>query len=293
MRKHLLFSALILAITFIFLPGNVKAANTQDMYRLYNPDTGEHFYTANTAEKENLRSTAWYYESIGWTAPTKSNTPVYRLFNKKTGLHHYTTNAAEKDQLAAGGWRYEGIGWYSDDAKTVPVYREYNKKTGQHNFTASAAEDKQLVAAGWKGEGIAWYASGQGKSDSDNDVILLQKRAQMIVGQVYHPVERFGDKVAEDDPVVITDKPQKIPGGMRVHGYATRNPSITCWIVTFLDGNQWGCVDVNLPIKLLVENRPEYGTLHWAKDYLTDWGYAAWGCMEYPLAGKDIGYPKE
>ena len=63
-----------------------------DMYRLYNPNSGEHFYTANPAEKNNLVSLGWRYEGIGWTAPKKSNTPVYRLYNPNSGDHHYTVN---------------------------------------------------------------------------------------------------------------------------------------------------------------------------------------------------------
>lgn len=60
------------------LPGGAptNAVTTKDgsipMYRLYNPYTGEHFYTAN----------------------------------------HYTTDAAEISSLCAAGWKNEGVGWY-------------------------------------------------------------------------------------------------------------------------------------------------------------------------------------
>ena len=83
-----------------------------DMYRLYNPNSGEHFYTANPAEKNNLVSLGWRYEGIGWTAPKKSNTPVYRLYNPNSGDHHYTVNVGERNYLIEVGWRAEGIGWY-------------------------------------------------------------------------------------------------------------------------------------------------------------------------------------
>ena len=52
------------------------------MYRLYNPYTGEHFYTADKAEKAKCISAGWRDEGIGWYAPLKSETPVYRLYNK-------------------------------------------------------------------------------------------------------------------------------------------------------------------------------------------------------------------
>ncbi len=145
-------------------PGARAAAddtsNLQNMYRFYNPNTGEHFYTANTYEGQVLVTAGWQYEGVGWVAP-KSGTAVYRLYNPNAGDHHYTTNAAERDMLVSRGWRYEGIGWYSESASGTAVYREYNPnaKSGAHNFTTSSAENANLVKAGWRAEGIAWYAS--------------------------------------------------------------------------------------------------------------------------------------
>ena len=134
-------------------------AKTVDMYRLYNPNSGEHFYTANAAEKDNLVSLGWKYEGIGWKAPATSNTPVYRVYNPNAGDHHYTTNKAERDNLISVGWKDEGIGWYSDDAQSLPIFRQYNPNAvaGAHNFTSSKGENDWLVSVGWKGEGIGWY----------------------------------------------------------------------------------------------------------------------------------------
>ncbi|MBQ9278789.1 MAG: Ig-like domain-containing protein, partial [Lachnospiraceae bacterium] len=118
---------------------NINSDGTVNMFRLYNPNSGEHFYTANVTEKNNLVSFGWRYEGIGWKAPVKSNTPVYRLYNKNAGDHHYTMSASERDFLVSVGWKYEGIGWYSDDSKSVPLYRQYNPnaKAGSHNYTTS------------------------------------------------------------------------------------------------------------------------------------------------------------
>ena len=114
-------------------------ADLQVMHRLYNPNSGEHFYTASTDEKNNLVTVGWRYEGVGWIAPKKSNTPVYRLYNPNAGDHHYTTSKDEHDSLASIGWRSENIGWYSDDQKRVPLYRQYNPnaQAGAHNFTTS------------------------------------------------------------------------------------------------------------------------------------------------------------
>ena len=131
----------------------------QEMNRLYNPNSGEHFYTAKAAEKDFLVQQGWQFEGTGWVAPGKSETPVYRVYNANGGEHHYTMNEKEKDALVGFGWTYEGIGWYSDDAKGVPLYREYNPnmKACNHNYTANKGEHDYLVSHGWNDEGLAWY----------------------------------------------------------------------------------------------------------------------------------------
>ncbi len=137
------------------------APAVQNMYRLYNPNSGEHFYTASLGEAKRVAEAGWRWEGIGWVAPASSGTPVYRLYNPNAGDHHYTTSAGERDHLVSLGWRYEGIGWYSDESDALPVYRQYNPnaKAGAHNFTQNRYEDQALARAGWKSEGIGWYAS--------------------------------------------------------------------------------------------------------------------------------------
>ena len=135
------------------------AVATQKMHRLYNPNSGEHFYTANEQEYQSVKAAGWTDEGWGWTAPAKSNTPVYRLYNANGGEHHYTPDKAERDALVNAGWKDEGIGWYSDDKKTVPLYREYNPNAfaNNHNYTTNLDEHKYLVSIGWQDEGKAWY----------------------------------------------------------------------------------------------------------------------------------------
>lgn len=129
------------------------------MFRLYNPNSSEHFYTASVGEANHLYSVGWNYEGVGWRAPTKGD-PVYRLYNPNAGDHHYTTSAAERDYLVKVGWNYEGVGWYSASAKRgKPLYRLYNPnaKTGSHHYTLSAGERDHLKKLGWRDEGVGWY----------------------------------------------------------------------------------------------------------------------------------------
>lgn len=129
------------------------------MHRLYNPHSGEHFYTGSDNEKNFLIVQGWKYEGVGWKAPERSSTPVYRLYNPNGSDHHYTISLKERNYLIQAGWKYEGVGWYSDDAQGVPLYRQYNPnaRTGSHNYTTDKRENDFLVRNGWNAEGIGWY----------------------------------------------------------------------------------------------------------------------------------------
>ncbi len=141
---------------FIFVKLDIEKIS---MFRLYNPNSGEHFYTADVNEKNNLVSVGWKYEGIGWTAPATSDKPVYRLYNQNGGEHHYTLDASERDFLVSLGWKFEDIGWYSADTDGIPLYRQYNPNAfaNNHNYTADKSENDWLVSLGWKYEGIGWY----------------------------------------------------------------------------------------------------------------------------------------
>ena len=142
-------------------PTDDPSGTTVKMYRMYNPNSGEHFYTGNAKEKEMLVNTGWKAEGVGFTAPKKSNTPMYRLYNENAGDHHYTSNAKERDHLISIGWKDEGIGWYADDAKGVAMYRLYNPNcigAGSHHYTSNAQEKNHLTSIGWKDEGVGFYA---------------------------------------------------------------------------------------------------------------------------------------
>ncbi len=132
---------------------------TTPMYRLYNPNSGEHFFTGASEERDNLVGYGWIYEGIAWNAPVYEGDPVYRLYNPNSGDHHYTMDVAERDWLVSLGWQYEGVCWNSADEVNVPQYRLWNPNAdcGSHHYTSSAEERDWLVSLGWVWEGIGWY----------------------------------------------------------------------------------------------------------------------------------------
>ena len=141
--------------------GTKPSGDKVDMFRMYNPNSGEHFYTGSETEKANLVNVGWRYEGVGFTAPLNSNTPMYRLYNPNAGDHHYTSDVGEKNHLVSLGWKDEGIGWYADDAQGVAMYRLYNPNcigAGSHHYTSNEQEKAHLISIGWKDEGIGFYA---------------------------------------------------------------------------------------------------------------------------------------
>lgn len=169
MKKNYLKGALASLLFFCAVtPAAVQASpSSKTMNRLYNPNSGEHFYTCNTKEKNYLVEVGWKDEGIGWIAPALSSEPVFRLYNPNEGDHHYTLSENERDYLVKAGWNDEGIGWYSDEEKSVPLYRQYNPnaKAGAHNFTTELRENDYLVSVGWNAEGIGWYGLENVSSD--------------------------------------------------------------------------------------------------------------------------------
>lgn len=83
------------------------AVKTIPMYRLFNPNSGEHFYTLNAKERDNITKQGCTYEGIGWYSYKGANgIPVSRLYNKKVNWHHYTLDENEKRVITKQGWKW-------------------------------------------------------------------------------------------------------------------------------------------------------------------------------------------
>lgn len=153
-----LFLSLIL-LCFNYSPA--YAEDTTDVYRLWEPITGEHLYTTDWGETSYLNSnTDWIYEGTAFKAGQEGH-PVYRLYNPYGNVHHLTNDAHEKEILVSNGWNYEGVIFNSDIGKRIPVYRLYCAP--YHLWTTDYNEYATLPSAGWSQEGIAFYAADYGQ----------------------------------------------------------------------------------------------------------------------------------
>jgi len=101
------------------------------LYRLLNPNSGDHFYTTSAAERDNAVS-SFGYRSEGtacyvYNAQISTTRALYRLLNPNSGDHFYTTSEPERDNAVSSfGYYYEGIACYIFDSQqsgTVPLYR--------------------------------------------------------------------------------------------------------------------------------------------------------------------------
>lgn len=132
--------------------------------------TGEMFYTASIAERNNIAYNAGFtFVRIAYYARTDAGAgmiPVFRLNNVgRAGYHLLTASPYERDALVAGGALYEGVAFYAQDTANGNVnYTVYRLSgPGGHVLTASTATVASLRAAGYTLESNAFYsASGMG-----------------------------------------------------------------------------------------------------------------------------------
>lgn len=142
-------------------------AHADDIYRLYNRNTGEHFYTASLAERNHNLEKGWSYEGMAWTSLEKGQA-IYRLYNPNVvgGDHYYTQSQYEGEALVAKGWKWDNEAkavFYSGGKIKVSVAYNPNAQSGSHNYTTSDFEQQSLLSQGWKFGSIAWQAEAIGK----------------------------------------------------------------------------------------------------------------------------------
>lgn len=131
------------------------------IFRVYNPNSGEHLHTMNSNEKDYLIRLGWRYEGVSMVVTTTGN-QLYRIYNPNSGEHHFTLNMNEINMLKRAGWRYEGVAWLTPKSG-VAMYRVFNPNSrgaGSHHYTMDVNERNNLLKAGWQNEGISWYTLG-------------------------------------------------------------------------------------------------------------------------------------
>lgn len=128
------------------------------VYRLYNPNSGDHMLTASLNEANSLASAGWTYEGAPIRSAASGGRTVYRLYSPSGGTHMWTVSSLEAVELACSGWAVEGRAWTAPSEGTE-VHRLYNKNNGQHMWTTDTNERDTLARAGWTYEGVAFMSA--------------------------------------------------------------------------------------------------------------------------------------
>lgn len=153
-----------------------KYRDSSPLYRFWSVQKQGHFYTADTAERDNLIATdsTWQYEGVAYyvgkfnpsNASCEGNaSPVFRFFNPKKMHHFYTVSLSERDSLINSdpNWVYEGIGFCTEldpNSNNIPVFRFFSESRVAHFYTINVSERDSLIANDptWQYEGVSYYA---------------------------------------------------------------------------------------------------------------------------------------
>ena len=138
------------------------------VYRLYQPSSGMHLFSANNFEIDLLTqgSQPFIHEGIAFNVGHGADVDVHRFYNHLSNHHLYSTNSFEMQLLMDNtDYIHEGISFKvfdidSAEMNRMPVFRFYDSDSGHHYLTSSQQERSiwQTFNSSWLYEGIAWYA---------------------------------------------------------------------------------------------------------------------------------------
>ncbi len=139
---------------------DIKIANTSGeapVYRLYNSETKQHAYTANSVEVASLSANGYSNEGPEFYSCGSGERALYSL-KKGTKTIYISPSSPEFQTLLNQSFEIIAPLMSTSRGATVPVYRLYNSTTNNHLFTSDFNEYGVAAGLGYKKEGIAFYA---------------------------------------------------------------------------------------------------------------------------------------
>jgi hypothetical protein len=125
------------------------------IYRFFNVDTGTHFLSGSTVERDSVINNL---DSFNFEGPTfKAADPessaadsVFRFFNTQTGTYFYTQSTIERDSILENlpqfSFENEAYKGYTEQVDgSIPLYRFFNTQTGTHFYTAAEVEKDSII----------------------------------------------------------------------------------------------------------------------------------------------------
>ena len=149
--ETLQFSNGVAQLTDLVRPEDID----RGIYRFFNVDTGTHFLSGSTVERDSVINNldSFNFEGPTFRAADPTNAAadtVFRFFNTQTGTHFFTQSTIERDnildtlpQFSFEGEAYKGYTEQIDGS--IPLYRFFNTQTGTHFYTAAEAEKDSII----------------------------------------------------------------------------------------------------------------------------------------------------
>jgi hypothetical protein len=140
--------------------GQLTPATTAHLFRYWNPEGVDHFYTTDWSELGN-GAHGWQFERIQCDVHSQQQpgtVPLYRYWNGQAADHFYTTDWNELGN-GAHGWVFERIQCYvfpQAGPGLLPLYRYWNPQGADHFYTTDWSE-LGSGAHGWAFERIQCY----------------------------------------------------------------------------------------------------------------------------------------
>ncbi|MCB2187835.1 MAG: VCBS repeat-containing protein [Deltaproteobacteria bacterium] len=145
---------------------NNPTTGARAIHRLANPNTYRHYYTADPAERDVLRSLGWRYErDEGYVYPMGLPAPaggreVFRFYNTLTGVHLYTIRPGERDYILTylPQWeQHSSLGWAYAEAAREAAPADASAAAGK---LAAGVQDDAIVSGGVYFSGAGQRAAG-------------------------------------------------------------------------------------------------------------------------------------
>lgn len=152
---------------FTYIPPKSSQPVWVYLYRLYDGSAKDHFYTTNSAERDQAMADGYKYERIEGLVSDRpfdslNRVALFHLYDESGNTHFYTADESIKDQKIIEGYLYQGITGYIYNSNTasdiVPLYYTQNTANTDNFYTISRFErDNSINEYGFTSGGITGY----------------------------------------------------------------------------------------------------------------------------------------
>jgi len=182
-----------------------EAEGATDIYRLFNPTTGKHFFTANKQEADTAAGAGYNIEGVAgeaYTTARPGTTAVERYYNPAMGAHLYTSSPQEQETLPGLGYTREGTAFYAPNQ----TFESANKIDQAYEKYLGVAEPDKEGFDYWMNE----VTSGKATLDDTLKAIGLHPTSQSYLKNKQTP-QPTSSPPAQSSPAQIYQQSVSLP----------------------------------------------------------------------------------